>query len=88
MITWDETKRLLNLEKHRIDLALLEDAFDSPMLTVEDSSTAYGESRLQSLCFWRGDVVFLVWTDRPRSAHLISCRYANNAETKIYFSKA
>ena len=46
MITWDETKRLLNLEKHRIDLALLEDAFDSPMLTVEDSSTAYGDNSI------------------------------------------
>ena len=60
MITWDESRRKLNLKKHRIDLAELESAFDFPMITVEDDREAYGELRLQSLAMWRGRVIFLV----------------------------
>ena len=86
MISWDESKRRLNLRKHRIDLAELESAFDSPMLTVEDDREAYGELRLQSLAMWRGRVVFLVWTERGDSAHLISCRHADRSQTDDYFA--
>ena len=86
MITWDEPKRRENLRKHGIDLALLEDVFDAPLLTVEDNREAYGEQRLQSLAFWRGRVVFLIWTERPHAAHLISCRYANKCQTQNYFA--
>jgi hypothetical protein len=86
MITWDEPKRRENLRKHGIDLALLEDVFDAPLLTVEDDREAYGEQRQQSLAFWRGRVVFLIWTARPHAAHLIPCRHANKRQTQNYFA--
>ncbi|MEI2781161.1 MAG: BrnT family toxin [Candidatus Competibacter sp.] len=86
MITWDEPKRRENLRKHGIDLALLDDVFDAPLITVEDDREAYGEQRLQSLAFWRGRVVFLIWTERLDAAHLISCRYANKRQTQNYFA--
>jgi hypothetical protein len=86
MITWDEPKRRENLRKHGIDLALLDDVFDAPLITVEDDREAYGEQRLQSLAFWRGRVVFLIWTERLDTAHLISCRYANKRQTQTYFA--
>ena len=86
MITWDESKRRLNLKKHRIDIAEVESAFDSPMITGEDDREAYGELRLQSLAFWRNRVVFIVWTDREQGPHVISCRYADRSEIKDYFS--
>lgn len=86
MISWDESKRRRNLKKHGIDLADLESAFDSPMITVEDDSEAYGELRLQSLAMWRGRVVFLVWTEREDVAHLISCRYADRPQIEDYFA--
>lgn len=86
-ITWDASKRAENLAKHGIDLADLESAFDFPMITVEDDRLAYGEQRLQSLAFWRGRVVFLIWTERPDAAHLISCRYADKRQTQIYFAQ-
>jgi uncharacterized DUF497 family protein len=54
MITWDEAKRKINIRKHGIDLADLEEAFDSHMATEEDDSENYGELRLRSLAFWRG----------------------------------
>jgi len=88
MISWDDAKRRANLGKHGIDLAELESVFDYPMLTVEDDRGDYGEPRLQSLGFWRGRIVFLVWTPRGDDvAHLISCRYANSKQVESYFSR-
>jgi uncharacterized DUF497 family protein len=86
MISWDESKRRLNLRKHRVDLAELEPVFDLPMVTVEDATEDYGELRLQSLAMFFGRVIFLVWTPRgDNDAHLISCRYADRKETDLYF---
>ena len=85
MITWDESKRKINIKKHQIDLAELESAFDFPMITVEDDREAYGELRLQSLAMWRRRIIFLVWTERQDAAHLISCRYANRSQIDDYF---
>ena len=87
MITWDETKRQINLRKHKIDLADLESVFSHPMISVEDDRERYGELRLQSLGMWQGRVIFLVWTPRSDdTAHLISCRYADRKDTNDYFS--
>jgi len=57
------------------------------MVTVEDDRLAYGELRLQSLAFWRGRVVFPIWTERQDAAHLISCRYADKHQTQAYFAQ-
>jgi uncharacterized protein len=87
MIAWDERKRITNIRAHGIDLADLDSVFDQPVVTVEDAREAYGELRLQSLCMWRGRIVFLVWTPRDDDvSHLISCRYANRQQTKDYFN--
>ena len=84
MISWDDHKRKANLRKHGIDLADLETAFDFPMITVEDDREIYGELRLQSLAMWRGRIIFLVWTTRLNTAHLISCRYADRSQVQSY----
>jgi uncharacterized protein len=87
MVTFDETKRLANIAKHQIDLADCDAVFDSPMLTKEDSREAYGEQRLQSLCWLNARVVVLVWVDRESGPHLISCRYGDKNETARYFKE-
>lgn len=86
MVTCDETKRKINIRKHGIDLAELEEVFDSHMATEEDDRDNYGEMRLRSLALWRGRIVFLVWTERDEGAHLISCRYAYRSEVKDYYA--
>ena len=86
MITWDESKRRINLKKHKIDIAELDSAFDSPMVSEEDDREVYGEQRVQSLAFWRGRVLYMVWTDREECPHIISCRYAEPSQVKEYFS--
>ena len=86
MVTYDETKRQINMVKHDgIDLAMCESIFDSPMLTKEDTRDAYGEQRLQSLGWMNSRVVMLAWAERATGPHLISCRYGDKHETKLYF---
>ena len=80
MITWDEAKRQANIEKHGIDFVGAEVIFDQPMLTREDDRAAYGEQRLQSLALLNDRVVFVVWTERETSAHIISIRKAAKHE--------
>lgn len=85
MISFDESKRQSNLAKHGIDFSDCAAVFDAPMLTREDDRHAYGEQRLQSLCWLHGRVAVLVWTERADGPHVISCRYADKHETRIYF---
>lgn len=85
MIAWDETKRQANIKSHGIDLAELDCVFDYAMLTKVDARIAYGEKRLLSLAWFRGRVVFLVWTERNEQARLISCRYGTKYETTVFF---
>ena len=88
MVTYDETKRQINISKHGIDLAEVGVVFDGFMQTGEDDRMAYGELRLQSLGWFRERVVFLVWTDRAAGPHVISCRYGDKHETIRYFQAA
>ncbi|OGS95934.1 MAG: hypothetical protein A2Y51_00630 [Gallionellales bacterium RIFCSPLOWO2_02_60_31] len=84
-MSYDETKRQTNLDKHGIDLALCEQIFDAPMLTREDGRMVYGEQRLQSLGWLNGRVVVMVWVDRATGVHFISCREGEKHETQRYF---
>jgi uncharacterized DUF497 family protein len=84
-MTYDEAKRQSNLKKHSIDLADCVAVFDAPMLTKEDDRCAYAEQRLKSLCWLKGRVVVLIWTDRHPVPHAISCRYGDKNETASYF---
>ena len=85
MIVWDETKRKQNLRNHDIDLADVGCVFDAPMVTVEDKRKIYGEPRLQSLGWFRDRIIFLGWPERDDCARVISCRYGDKHETRIYF---
>ncbi|TWV81502.1 BrnT family toxin [Moraxella sp. VT-16-12] len=82
-ISYDETKRLTNIDKHGIDFIGCETIFDNPMLTYEDNRFDYGEMRLQSYGILGNQVVFMVWTDREKP-HIISIRPADKQETKKF----
>ncbi len=84
-MTFDPSKRKSNLQKHQIDLAECEAVFDEPMLTREGGRESYGEQRLVSLAWFRGEVVVLVWADRDDGPRLISCRKAETYERQTYF---
>jgi uncharacterized DUF497 family protein len=87
MITWDETKRQINLDIHGVDFADLELFFDGDLLTREDVREAYGEPRFQSVGVIKGVFLFVVWTPRGETGdepHVISARRALGHEQKAW----
>ena len=85
MITYDETKRKLNLLNHKLDFIGAEAIFEGFTITREDGRDAYGELRLQTLGLWNGVVVFVVHTPRLGKDHIISIRKAEKHEERIYW---
>lgn len=85
MITYDETKRLSNLNKHGIDFLGCEEIFTNFTITREDTCDDYCELRLQTLGLWNGVVLFVVHSPRGEYDHIISIRKANKNEQRIYW---
>jgi len=87
MITWDESKRQVNLDQHGIDFADLGPFFDGDLLTREDVRDAYNECRFQSIGVIYGVALFVVWTPRGKAGdkpHLISARKAVGHEQRAW----
>lgn len=87
MITWDESKRRLNLRKHGIDFRDAEAIFDGPTVTAEDTRLAYGEQRLVTLGVLNGVVVSMTYTECKDDMRIISIRKALKHETHFYLSQ-
>lgn len=87
MITWDESKRRLNLKKHGIDFLEADEIFDGPTVTADDSRSAYGEQRFVTLGVLNGVVVSMTYTERNDDMRIISIRKALKHETRSYLSK-
>ena len=87
MLTWDENKRRSNLAKHGIDFAELEAVFDRSMIIEVESTTAHHEFRLKSLCWFRDDVVVLIWISQQNNARIISCRRGTKHEKRTYLKE-
>jgi uncharacterized DUF497 family protein len=85
VITYDETKRLINLKKHHLDFVGCEVVFLGFTITREDARDAYGELRLQTLGLWNGVVVFVVHTPHGDIDHVISIRKADKNEEHFYW---
>ena len=85
--TWDENKRLKNIQKHGIDFLDLTEVFEKPMLTRIDDRKDYGEARWIALGELDGNVVVLVYTERSDTTRIISARRATKNEANIYFKK-
>jgi uncharacterized DUF497 family protein len=84
MPTWDERKRLRNLELHGLDFIGAEAIWDHFTITREDIRENYGEPRWVTLGVLGGDVVVLVHTDRGDDIRYISLRRADRYETQHY----
>lgn len=85
MITFDEQKRLSNLEKHGLDLAdagLVYHATNKITLISPRS----GEERKQDIALVEvmGVVLALVYVERGKEIRVISLRRASRAERKLY----
>ncbi len=84
MLTWDETKRTLNLERHGLNFVGCDAIWDNFTVTREDKRQDYGEARQVCFGLLAGEVVVLVYTERQRSTHIISLRKAEKHEARYY----
>lgn len=88
MTTWDEAKRLSNIESHKLDFAKCDPIWDNFTITREDVRQDYGEKRLVTFGLLNAAVVVLVYVDRRKEPHIISLRKAEKHEERYYFEIA
>ena len=86
--SWDETKRLKNLKKHRLDFADTSQVFDGPTLTMTDDGPDYGEMRFNTMGLLGLAVVVVCHTESESEIRIISMRKAEQHETELFFSCA
>ena len=84
MFTWDEVKRKLNIKKHGLDFDECDAIWDHFTVTREDIRVDYGEARQVCFGILRGEVVVMVYTERPKGLHVISLRRAEKHEARYY----
>lgn len=85
-LTWDETKRLVNLEKHGLDFADAGHVLDS-RYRLDVLSAREGEVRVQSLSYAmrRLEVLSVVHIERQGAVRIISFRPASQSESETYY---
>jgi len=82
---WDEDKRLVNLRKHGVDFAAVEDFAWEYSITFEDTRERYPERRWVAFGPL-GDAVHVVVFTEPEDGvtRIISMRRATKRETRFY----
>jgi len=84
MLTWNELKRRLNINKHGLDFVGCDAIWDHFTVTREDKRQDYGEERLVCFGLLEAEVVVLVYTERAQGSHVISLRKAEKHEANYY----
>lgn len=88
MLTWDERKRLQNIESHDLDFVGCDAIWDDFTVTREDIRARYSEQRLVTFGRLNDQIVVLVYTERPTGLHVISLRKAEKYEARYYTAEA
>ena len=83
--TWDEPKRLANLEKHGLDFADVAKVFAGPMVLFEDDRFDYREQRMIGVGLLDDLVVVIVHVEIDDTIRIISMRKADGNETDLYY---
>ena len=85
---WDEAKNQRTLKKRGFSFEYAARIFFGPTLERQDDRREYGEVRVQAIGQAAGDILFVVYTDRGDTRHLISARLANRKERRLWQSFA
>jgi uncharacterized protein len=88
VLTWDERKRLRNIESHGLDFVDCDAIWDNFTLTREDIHAHYREQRLVTFGRLKGQIVVLVYAERRTGPHVISLRKAEKYEARYYIAEA
>lgn len=81
---WDESKRLVNLQRHGLDFADAWRIFESYRVIFIDDRFDYGESRLVTIGILSGRIVTTVYTEDDEITRIISLRKATKNEQTKY----
>jgi len=81
---WDEAKRQINMEKHGIDFAAIEQFGWESATIFADQRMAYAEPRMVAYGYIVGRLIVVVYTMRHDVIRLISMRKANQREVNRY----
>lgn len=85
MYEWDEDKRLVNLRKHGVDVALVEDFAWEHSITFEDTRERYAEQRWVAVGPLGSALHVVVFTDPEDGVtRIISMRRATKQEARQY----
>lgn len=84
---WDEEKRKINLEKHKIDFAEAVKIYDGFVLTSESTGYDYGEERYITIGLLNGVEIAVIYTPRNGKKRIISVRRARIKERKSYYEE-
>jgi uncharacterized DUF497 family protein len=84
-LTWDENKRLANLQKHGLDFADANEVLAS-RYRLDSEIIRGGELRVQSISYALGflAVLTVVHTERDGAPRIISFRPASTKEREVY----
>nr|WP_093191832.1 BrnT family toxin [Thiocapsa sp. KS1] len=86
--TWDETKRLANINKHGLDFTDAEQVFAGPLMLIEYKRRDYGEQRMIGIGLLGFLVVLIVHVESEQDIRVISMRKATSDETDLFFQNA
>lgn len=82
--TWDEPKRVSNIEKRGIDFQDAVEVFSDPDALSFRSSAEHNEDRYLTIGRCNGRVITVVFTWRDEAIRLISARAARKEERQRY----
>lgn len=85
--SWDEKKRLQNLQKHRLDFRDVPAAFAEETVTIPDQRFDYAEVRFVTFSILEGVVVAIVHTETDEEIRVISFRRATPREERYYYAE-
>jgi uncharacterized DUF497 family protein len=83
-IEFDLTKRNKTLTERGIDFARAGEVFAGPVKNRPDNRANCGEPRTITLGLLDGRWIVVIWTPRGTARRIISMRYANEREIKLY----
>ncbi len=82
---WDEVKRQVNKQKHRIDFPLAATIFFGPIIEDIDDREDYGEERAVAFGLASGTVLRVTFTRRGEIIRIISAQKASKHDQEVYY---
>ena len=85
-VTWDTVKNQINIKKRQLPLSLGSVVLNDPerIEKYDDKHSTKDEDRWQTIgC--ANEILFMVYTERGETPHIISIRLADTEEKRLYY---